>query len=468
MDLQKKIFWIPYILQWCHLLALCLAKGPPFINQTAVSHKRLIAYIGKNFRIRCPITAIPPPYMQWSKDGHTINIAWERFRIQEMGLRIKDVEIEDSGLYTCKATNGFGSVQLNFTLTVIPEKKESSQQNNLYPHQLDPTGATEPRFLHLSKMKKKSIPRPVGSSIRFRCRASGNPRPEIQWLKDGQMWTSDNMGNYQDSRLRWTLKIDDLRQEDSGQYTCVVTNIHGTINYTYSLEVVEKVQRKPQLLPPHPLNQTAQRGEQASFQCHVKSEVQPHIKWLKWVDDPSTLSNVNHTIEVKGRKFVVLKSGENWKRPDGSYVNKLTLKRITSEDSGLYICLGATSLGISSRQAFLKVHPDPKLYRPNQKIPPSTSGIPLLAICIPVVMLAIIIGAVFLGIRCHGCCSQTSHSSNHQHVQHLPVPTSHHEYPVNYPQMSAYHTPNIHAGSSSMSGSSSCRVASSSIPPLRH
>ncbi|CAI9733590.1 fibroblast growth factor receptor-like 1 [Octopus vulgaris] len=349
MDLQKKIFWIPYILQWCHLLALCLAKGPPFINQTAVSHKRLIAYIGKNFRIRCPITATPPPYMQWSKDGHTINIAWERFRIQEMGLRIKDVEIEDSGLYTCKATNGFGSVQLNFTLTVI-----------------------------------------------------------------------------------------------------------------------QKVQRKPQLLPPHPLNQTAQRGEQASFQCHVKSEVQPHIKWLKWVDDPSTLSNVNHTIEVKGRKFVVLKSGENWKRPDGSYVNKLTLKRITSEDSGLYICLGATSLGISSRQAFLKVHPDPKLYRPNQKIPPSTSGIPLLAICIPVVMLAIIIGAVFLGIRCHGCCSQTSHSSNHQHVQHLPVPTSHHEYPVNYPQMSAYHTPNIHAGSSSMSGSSSCRVASSSIPPLRH
>lgn len=98
----------------------------------------------------------------------------------------------------------------------------------------------EPRFLHLSKMKKKSIPRPVGSSIRFRCRASGNPRPEIQWLKDGQMWTSDNMGNYQDSRLRWTLKIDDLRQEDSGQYTCVVTNIHGTINYTYSLEVVGK------------------------------------------------------------------------------------------------------------------------------------------------------------------------------------------------------------------------------------
>ncbi|XP_036355932.1 fibroblast growth factor receptor-like 1 [Octopus sinensis] len=408
--------------------------------------------------------------MQWSKDGHTINIAWERFCIQEMGLRIKDVEIEDSGLYTCKATNSFGSVQFNFTLTVIPEKKEGTQQNNLYPHQLDPTGATEPRFLHLRKMKKKAIPRPAGSSIWFRCRASGNPQPEIQWLKNGQMWTSDNMGNYQDSRPRWTLKIDDLRQEDSGQYTCVVTNIHGTINYTYSLEVVEEVHEKPQLLPPHPLNQTARRGEQASFQCHVKSEVQPLIKWLKWVDDPSTLSNVNHTIEVKGRKFVVLKSGGNWKRPDGSYVNKLTIKRITSEDSGLYICLGATSFGFSCRQAFLKVHPDPKHSRPNQKITPSTSKILFVDIWIPAIMLAIITGAIALlySNRCHCRCSQTSHNSNHEHVELEHVPTSHHEDPVNYPQMSAYHTPNIHAGSSSMSSSSSFSIASSSIPPLRH
>ncbi|CAI9737511.1 fibroblast growth factor receptor-like 1 [Octopus vulgaris] len=240
------------------------------------------------------------------------------------------------------------------------EKKEGTQQNNLYPHQLDPTGATEPRFLHLRKMKKKAIPRPAGSSIWFRCRASGNPRPEIQWLKDGQMWTSDNMGNYQDSRPRWTLKIDDLRQEDS-----------------------EKVHEKPQLLPPHPLNQTARRGEQASFQCHVK--------------------NPNHS-------------------------------------------------------------------PPNQKITLSTSKILFVDIWIPAIMLAIITGAIALvySNRCHGRCSQTSHNSNHEHVQLEHVPTSHHEDPVNYPQMSAYHTPNIHAGSSSMSSSSSFSIASSSIPPLRY
>ena len=87
-------------------------------------------------------------------------------------------------------------------------------------------------------MKQNKIPRPVGSSIRFKCKATGVPQPEVRWLKDGQIWVSEDIGSYQDSRLRWTLKINDLQQKDSGKYTCIVTNLHGTINYTYTLEVV--------------------------------------------------------------------------------------------------------------------------------------------------------------------------------------------------------------------------------------
>ncbi|GCB61222.1 hypothetical protein scyTo_0012874 [Scyliorhinus torazame] len=35
------------------------------------------------------------------------------------GLKIKEVEAEDAGTYICKATNGFGSINLNYTLIVI-------------------------------------------------------------------------------------------------------------------------------------------------------------------------------------------------------------------------------------------------------------------------------------------------------------------------------------------------------------
>lgn len=39
--------------------------------------------------------------------------------MQSHGLRIKDVVHEDAGDYTCKATNGFGSVSVGFTLHVL-------------------------------------------------------------------------------------------------------------------------------------------------------------------------------------------------------------------------------------------------------------------------------------------------------------------------------------------------------------
>lgn len=37
------------------------------------------------------------------------------------GLKIKDVEKDDAGSYICMATNGFGSVNVNYTLIVIGE-----------------------------------------------------------------------------------------------------------------------------------------------------------------------------------------------------------------------------------------------------------------------------------------------------------------------------------------------------------
>ncbi|KAK9401624.1 fibroblast growth factor receptor-like 1 [Crotalus adamanteus] len=57
----------------------------------------------------------------WTKDGRTIHSGWTRFRVLQQGLKIKEVESEDAGIYICKATNGFGSMNVNYTLIVIGE-----------------------------------------------------------------------------------------------------------------------------------------------------------------------------------------------------------------------------------------------------------------------------------------------------------------------------------------------------------
>lgn len=41
---------------------------------------------------------------------------------------------------------------------------------------------------------------------------------------------------------KWSLKLPDLITEDDGNYTCVVSNKHGQIRWTFTLDVVGRFQ----------------------------------------------------------------------------------------------------------------------------------------------------------------------------------------------------------------------------------
>lgn len=106
----------------------------------------------------------------------------------------------------------------------------------------------------------------------------------------------------------------------------------------------------------HPVNTTVDFGGTTSLQCKVRSDVKPVIQWLKRVEYGSE-GRHNSTIDVGGQKFVVLPTGDVWSRPDGSYLNKLLISRARQDDAGMYICLGANTMGYSFRSAFLTVLP---------------------------------------------------------------------------------------------------------------
>lgn len=86
------------------------------------------------------------------------------------------------------------------------------------------------------------IARPVGSSVRLKCVASGHPRPAITWMKDGQALTGPEAGAHR--RKKWTLSLKNLRPEDSGKYTCRVSNRAGAINATYKVDVIRECQAR--------------------------------------------------------------------------------------------------------------------------------------------------------------------------------------------------------------------------------
>ncbi|XP_014903584.1 fibroblast growth factor receptor-like 1 [Poecilia latipinna] len=351
------------------LLTDCV-RGPPRVSDR-VTHRQT-ARLGSAIKLPCPVEADPPPFIRWTKDGRIIHSGWIRFRVLRMGLKIKEVEADDAGTFNCQATNGFGSVNVNYTLIIIddPRSDNSGPSNGAEP---EPGGdkLARPRFTQPEKMRRRVIACPVGSTVRLKCSASGNPRPDIVWLKDDRPLTEQEVG--EGRQRKWTLSLKNVVPEHSGKYTCRVSNRAGEINATYKVEVIQRTSSKPVLTGTHPVNTTVDYGGTTSLQCKVRSDVKPVIQWLKRVESHEE-SRYNSTIEVGDHRFVVLPTGEVWSRPDGSYLNKLLITRAKEDDAGMYICLGANTMGYSFRSAFLTVLPDTKL--PVSLLPSNTSSLP--------------------------------------------------------------------------------------------
>ena len=87
------------------------------------------------------------------------------------------------------------------------------------------------------------------------------------------------------------------------------------------------------------------------------TDVTYFFQWLKRVDTEADKKRKNATITVNGQQFLVLKTGKVLARKGDVYLNKLTIYDAQPSDSGMYVCVGANSMGHSVRSAFLTVLP---------------------------------------------------------------------------------------------------------------
>lgn len=133
-----------------------------------------------------------------------------------------------------------------------------------------------PRFTQPSKMRKRVIARPVGSSVRLKCTASGNPRPDIVWLKDSRPLADEDVGagGEKGKKKRWTLSLKNLTPEHSGKYTCHVSNKAGEINATYKVEVIRESPLSTKACP----SLTCSDLSESEF-CNVAVGVGPNGTW---------------------------------------------------------------------------------------------------------------------------------------------------------------------------------------------
>ena len=97
-----------------------LTVPPEIILKTSTS-SNLQVKITETAVIKCHVTGVPTPAVQWHFNGQLIDRSNQRYDITRDGrtLRINDVQVNDAGRYTCVAKNAAGIAERDFNLEAL-------------------------------------------------------------------------------------------------------------------------------------------------------------------------------------------------------------------------------------------------------------------------------------------------------------------------------------------------------------
>ncbi|XP_026814902.1 fibroblast growth factor receptor homolog 1-like isoform X2 [Rhopalosiphum maidis] len=201
--------------------------------------------------------------------------------------------------------------------------------------------STPPKFTKLDSMHRV-IAKPAGNMLKLKCVAEGNPLPNVTWYKDGVTPPQRQLGIAR--YTQWAIILEDLVTADSGNYTCKVSNENGCIDFTYKVEIIERLHHRP-VFTEAPHNLTLVLGGSGVLACKVLSDLHPYIGWYIGEITVENTENLNLTTMVKV---------ENGAPSEGN-PELLQLSNVTHLDEGWYTCVAGNSLGMSYASAYLKV-----------------------------------------------------------------------------------------------------------------
>ncbi|CAB3251142.1 unnamed protein product [Arctia plantaginis] len=229
---------------------LYVLDPPTFLNTTKDEPRSV--KVGERVKLSCEASGVPPPVTVWTKHGRPVVFTDKLSVTNDSELVIEAASVNDSGTYTCRVTSSIGSIQRNFTLSV-----------------LDPPKLLEP-------MKTNDEPRKVkpGERVKLSCEASGTPPLFTVWTKGGQpIVFTDNLYLTNSSEL----VIDAVSPSNAGTYTCNVISYVGSTHRNFTLEVYD---------PPTILSQSNSllevlEGQLVELPCIARGVPTPIVEWTQ-------------------------------------------------------------------------------------------------------------------------------------------------------------------------------------------
>ncbi|XP_056326746.1 fibroblast growth factor receptor 2 isoform X3 [Danio aesculapii] len=323
-------------------------EEPPIKNQNCVP-TLFSVHPGELLKLKCPLSGADD--IVWTKDSSSVRPD-NRTLVARDWLQISDATTKDSGLYSCSATGSRDCDVFSFIVNVTDAISSGDDEDDT--ERSDDVGADGeqmrlPYWTFPEKMEKKLHAVPAANTVKFRCAAAGNPKPKMRWLKNAKPFRQeDRMGGYKVRLQHWTLIMESVVPSDKGNYTCLVENQYGSINHTYTLDVVERSPHRPILQAGLPANVTVQVGQDAKFVCKVYSDAQPHIQWLQHYSKNGSRYGPDGLPYVR----VLKSSGIN-----SSDVEVLMLTNVTEEDAGEITCKVSNYIGEANNSCWLIVIP---------------------------------------------------------------------------------------------------------------
>uniref|UniRef100_A0A0R3RFL5 Muscle M-line assembly protein unc-89 n=1 Tax=Elaeophora elaphi TaxID=1147741 RepID=A0A0R3RFL5_9BILA len=305
-------------------------EAPDFIEPV----KPVTISVGEVAVLEGKVTGQPKPEVKWFKGENIVkenaNIQLESLPDGTQKLIVKKGTMEDAGEYRCIASNQYGDVWSDVTLTVqVPVSEEESGMEY-----------AAPTFLKtLEEIYAKE-----SENVVLECKIVGEPMPEIKWFKDTQEISANDahfkMEALSDGTAR--LIIDSVNRDDAGEFRCEAQNKFGTartdamlnMRHDFEAPVVSEISPEfVQELKPVQANEK----EQISFECRVSGIPVPQVKWFKDGD------------EIKPDERIHIES-----LPDGT--NRLVIDSVKLEDQGNYRCEATNNAGSMSSKAPLTVN----------------------------------------------------------------------------------------------------------------
>ncbi|XP_064501206.1 contactin-5 isoform X3 [Pseudopipra pipra] len=265
---------------------------------------------GSTVKMECFALGNPVPTISWRKvNGH--NPSKARLRKSQAVLEIPNVQLEDAGMYECKAENSRGRNVFRGQLQVYT-----------YPHWVEKLNDTQ---------------LDSGDQLRWECKATGKPRPTYRWLKNGvPLWpqvhldTGDKESPSRIEMVNGVLMIHGVNLSDAGMYQCLAENKYGTIYASAELKILASA-------PTFPQNQMRKtiivtKGQEVVIECKPQASPKPTITWKK-----------GDKALRESKRITIL--------PHGS----LRILNASKSDEGRYLCQGVNVFGSAEIIASISV-----------------------------------------------------------------------------------------------------------------